>query len=167
MIVISDERWEPITGFVGQYEISNKGRVRNSRNGYILKNFSLPSGYLFVRFWKDGKKRVKYIHRLVADAFCDRPEGCDIVNHLDFNVQNNTADNLEWVTPRGNILYSMQRNRYKKFPSAKCIVGEKDNVKHLFQSAHEAEELTGVSRRVIYKLRKTGKRSRGWTFRNA
>lgn len=46
------------------------------------------------------------IHRIIATFFCDRPPGCDYVNHIDGNKQNNRADNLEWVTRSENSRHS-------------------------------------------------------------
>ena len=42
----------------------------------------------------------------MADAFCLRPEGCNVVNHLDNNPANNNASNLEWVTQKTNVEYA-------------------------------------------------------------
>lgn len=35
---------------------------------------------------------------LVADAFCEHPQGATIVHHIDGNPANNSAKNLMWVT---------------------------------------------------------------------
>ena len=43
------------------------------------------------------------VHRLVAYLWCDNPNGYDTVDHLDGNKNNNSAENLEWVTREENI----------------------------------------------------------------
>lgn len=72
--------------------------------------------------WEKQKKRVHnngylrgtisgkdvYIHRLVAEAFCENPRGCKEVNHKDGNKQNNNADNLEWCTRSENNRHAFQ-----------------------------------------------------------
>ena len=42
------------------------------------------------------------IHRLVATAFIDNPDGLQQVNHKDGNKKKNVVDNLEWVTESQN-----------------------------------------------------------------
>lgn len=48
------------------------------------------------------------MHRLVASAFIDKPDGCDIVNHLDGDKTNNRVDNLEWTTVSGNAAHAVE-----------------------------------------------------------
>jgi hypothetical protein len=42
------------------------------------------------------------VHRLVADAFCDKSEGLDVVDHIDHDRSNNNAENLRWVNASAN-----------------------------------------------------------------
>ena len=41
-----------------------------------------------------------------AAMFVKRPEGCDVVNHLDGDKQNNSHLNLEWTTYSGNMAHA-------------------------------------------------------------
>ena len=50
----------------------------------------------------DGAKKRYTIHRLVAEAYCDKPEGCEQVNHINGDKRDNRAENLEWVTASEN-----------------------------------------------------------------
>lgn len=108
------EVWKPIAGYETFYEVSNLGRVRSldrscrhadgkvtNRKGKTLKP-ALRAGYPFVLIQVDGVRWQIHVHRLVATAFCEKPEGCDVVNHLDGDKQNNSSANLEWTTTKGN-----------------------------------------------------------------
>lgn len=48
-----------------------------------------------------------FIHVLVALAFIPNPNNLPEVNHKDFNRENPMVDNLEWISRRDNIKYSM------------------------------------------------------------
>jgi hypothetical protein len=65
----STERWLPVVGWEGRYQVSDLGRVYSARSGKILKPRPLPTGYLRVSFYVDGKQVDRYIHDLVAAAF--------------------------------------------------------------------------------------------------
>lgn len=114
--ILSDEKWKPIPGFEEKYEISNKGRIRSIdrsvllkkgilqfRKGKIIKLNSNTKGYLFSNLYCKGKHKPAYPHRLVAESFINNPNRLPEVNHIDGNKQNNTVNNLEWVTREENI----------------------------------------------------------------
>lgn len=43
------------------------------------------------------------MHRLVAEYFCHKPDGCNIIHHLDNNGLNNHYTNLIWTTQSYNV----------------------------------------------------------------
>jgi hypothetical protein len=49
-----------------------------------------------------------HTHRLVAEAFCDPVDGCNVVNHLDGSRDNNVWTNLEWTTFKGNTQHAVR-----------------------------------------------------------
>jgi len=82
-------------------------------------------GYLNVCVRLD-KKRTKKVHRIVADHFCTKRPGAEIVNHKSGNKQNNNDDNLEWVTDLENNLHSinvLRNHRGQSKPSVKNSTG--------------------------------------------
>ncbi|MFN4145096.1 MAG: HNH endonuclease [Runella sp.] len=86
-----------------RYEVSNYGRLRSFQNGEqegtIIKG-SVIQGYrsLNIRV-KGGKTINKYVHKLVASFFVKRESDLHkYVIHLDYDKQNNRAENLRWVT---------------------------------------------------------------------
>lgn len=89
------EEWKDIKGYEGLYQISNKGRVRSTRNNIILKPIISDKGYYRVDLSKNGNKDRVRIHRLVAQAFIPNPNNYPVINHKDENKSNNCVSNLE------------------------------------------------------------------------
>lgn len=132
------EIWKDITGYEGFYQISNKGNIRSiaCRRGCHGKTIIVDrvkdmsptdngNGYLIVSLKSNNKRKSFYIHRLVAAAFLDKPDGCDVVNHIDFNKLNNSSDNLEWVTQKANVIHSSSHMRHEKKKSKPTNTGYK------------------------------------------
>lgn len=132
------EIWKDIIDFEGLYQISNYGNVRsckryvNAKFGKRVVNEKLLSlgkdkdGYLMAILCQDGIKKTVKIHRLVANAFIDKFDGKDIVNHIDSNKSNNILSNLEWVSSLENNCHS----RLKMKTSSKYVgvyFNKKDN----------------------------------------
>lgn len=92
------------------YTIDSSGKVMNIKKGSEMRYFENSDKYLAVKLWNDGNYQCLTIHRLIALHYIDRKEGCNIVDHIDRNRQNNNIENLRWVTPRENCL---NRSAYK------------------------------------------------------
>lgn len=119
--MMKTETWKPITDYVGLYEVSSEGRVRNVKTGKILKPKNNRRGYLFVGLHKNGAVKNRYIHRLVAQAFIPNPNKLPEVNHKDEIKANNNLDNLEWVSHRDNSNYGKRNERISKSMSKPIV----------------------------------------------
>lgn len=117
------ETWHSPKDCEGIFEVSSLGRIRSvdrdihcplngSRRmrGRLLSPSPMKTGYLSVDYSEKGKRKVLYVHRLVAGVFCANPNGWPHVNHIDGNKENNHPDNLEWCTHKQNMQHAM-RNR--------------------------------------------------------
>lgn len=87
-----------IKGFEGLYAITSCGKVWSYRSQKFLKPSKNNRGYYHVVL---GNK-TKTIHRLVAEAYIDNPDGKDTVDHIDGNPENNSVNNLQWLTQTEN-----------------------------------------------------------------
>lgn len=116
-----NEEWRDIAISNGGYQISNLGRVRSvcrvalncSRHVHerILKTRVNKSGYEYVCIQVNGKRKAVKIHREVAKAFLDNPNGYEEVNHKDEVKTNNNVNNLEWCTRKYNANYGTTKLR--------------------------------------------------------
>lgn len=96
------EVFKDIKGCNG-YQISNYGRVWSAKRNRYLALTPNNRGYLQVKvIANNGKRKNELVHRLVALHFIDNPENKPEVNHIDRNKENNSVDNLEWVTHSEN-----------------------------------------------------------------
>lgn len=91
-----------IEGFEGVYSITSCGRVWSHRSNGFLTPYSVGAGYLQVELFLNGKRWLKYVHRLVADAYIPNSDNLPQVNHIDGNKHNNCINNLEWTTAKKN-----------------------------------------------------------------
>lgn len=76
------------------------------------------NGYLQVSLYKDNKRKVVYVHRIIAETFISDEDFSKTVNHKDGNRLNNAISNLEWCTYSENNTHSYQKlnrkiNRFK------------------------------------------------------
>ena len=98
------EEWRTIPDWPTRSEVSDQGRVRNTRTGCVKVPHIDANGRARVTLHRDGKPRTVLVHRLIAFAFLPPPlEGQTDVCHNDGNPSNNVVANLRWDTHAGNM----------------------------------------------------------------
>lgn len=115
---MAEERWLPVVGYEGLYEVSDAGRVRSvdrigfrgkRLRGRILAFRMLPNGRPRVSLSRDGVAVDAYPYHLVLEAFAGpRPDGMECL-HWDDDSMNNGLPNLRWGT-RAENMRDMSRN---------------------------------------------------------
>jgi hypothetical protein len=134
------EIFKDIPNYEGLYQVSNLGRVKSlerkteSGRGWlittkekILTQSADSNGYYCVGISKYSITKTRTVHQLVAITFLNhKPNGrILVVNHKNFNKQDNRVENLEIVTMREN-------SNKKHLPSSSKYVGvswKKENKK--------------------------------------
>jgi len=150
------------------YEINRNGQVRSMdrtttrKNGTtwfrpstLLKTRIDKYGYEIVTLWIHGECFTKKVHRLVAEAFIENPEGKKEVNHKDGNKINNHVNNLEWNTSSENKLHAFKNNLLER--SNKILTeSEVGEIKFLISKGYgnsEIAHLFEVTCGAIYSIR--------------
>ena len=147
--------WKEVPGYEERYLVSDEGEifslpkiVKGAKTQYRKGKYLKPGKrgnkgheYEFVDLVDClGKHRHESVHRLVAMAFLDNPNGFPEVNHKDENPMNNRADNLEWCDRQYNIEYS------KAKPVIQC---DDNGFIAKYKSVAYASKMTGIRRQAI------------------
>ena len=114
--------WKDIPHYEGVYQVSFDGQVKrvagsvNCPSDRPLKPRIGAGGYWSVALSQYGVVKETPVHRCVASAFIGPPPSpTHQVNHKDGNKCNNNVDNLEWATPKENMLHALESGLYKKY----------------------------------------------------
>lgn len=105
-MTIQQEKWKPVVGYEGRYEVSDLGRIRSKWFDKILKPQGMNTGYKLISLTVNRKHKNALVHRLVAHAFLESIEGKKLVNHKNGDKSDNRAVNLEWCTYSENIRHA-------------------------------------------------------------
>ena len=109
------------------------GNIKSFKFGKekLLKLNASSNDYLITRLCKNNKPKTFKVHQLMAITFLNHtPCKLDlVVNHINFNKQDNRLDNLEIVTNRVNS----NRKHLKSTSKYTGVSFEKDRNKWLAQ----------------------------------
>ena len=122
---MSEEKWNPVKGYEGIYEVSDVGNVRNAKTLKVLKLTTNSKGYAQVHLYSGthSSRKAKVVHRLVAEAFIPNPYNKPLIDHINGDKTMNVVSNLRWATPsennlnpitRENLIHYGPRGPYKK-----------------------------------------------------
>lgn len=138
------------------YRVGDDGSVWSCapRNGFPdvgwrkLNPARNRDGYLLVSFSRRNKRRLRFVHVLVLEAFVGpRPEGF-YCRHLNGNPQDNCLSNLCWGTPKENAADSIRHGTWlhgERAWRAKLTVEKVIEVRNL---AAAGMSLTDIAKRL-------------------
>lgn len=160
------EKWNPVVGYEGLYEVSNYGRIkslprRREKLAFHMKKQVIHpknKGYAYVSLYKNNKAEYALVHRVVATSFVENLYNKPNVNHKDCDRLNNHTDNLEWCTQKENILHAVKNDRLAR---GEYRFGHKLQPCNILQirkmikdriTIREIAVLFGVSTSTIFKI---------------
>jgi hypothetical protein len=147
------EQWKKIVEATN-YEVSNLGRIKNTKSGQILNPGIAGNGYkqVSLRIIDSDKFEKRYVHRLVATYWIDNPEEKREVNHKNLNRTDNRVENLEWITSSENQKHKYANGNYKTSNRKVVQLDENDNQIKTYSSVAEAAKAMGINRQGIDKV---------------
>ena len=95
------------------YMVTEDGKVWSELSNKFLSPKTKNNGYLEVALRIDGKYKMKYVHRLVAECYIDNKSNLTDVNHIDGNKTNNCVENLEWCSHEDNMKHGWENGFFK------------------------------------------------------
>ena len=124
------EKWKEIEGYT-DYMVSNLGNVKSLKfdKEINLKSLKTKNGYFRVELYKDGKRKRKLIHRLVAEAFIPNSDNKPCIDHINTDKTDNRVENLRWCTQEENM-----NNPFTKEKMSISNIGKLGREHHLSKS---------------------------------
>lgn len=143
----TQERWLPVVGYEGKYEVSDLGLVRSlarqltDRTGRtqnikakLLAFGAQQSGHLSVVLSSGGQTQSYRVHRLVLAAFAGPcPDGMEAC-HNDGDPTNNTMTNLRWDTHTNNVGDTISQGRHGRMGKTRCLAGHERTPENIYVS---------------------------------
>lgn len=87
------------------YVLREDGRIFNKK-GHELKLGKNKKGYPQVGLHINGKTKTFRFARLLATHFIPNPDNLSDVDHIDGDINNNSLENLRWISHGDNIRHS-------------------------------------------------------------
>ena len=153
------ERWLPVVGYEGFYEVSDRGRVRSLRSWKIMRLRTRANGYISVAMKVSGAVEHLLVHRMVLSAFVRHPATGEVCNHIDFDKGNNHVGNLEWTTPAGNSAHCSAAGRMnspigERHGASRLTVEDVEAIRRLCEtsSQYSVGRLFGISQGHVSQI---------------
>jgi len=91
-----------IKGYEGLYKINILGDVWGVKYKKFRKPYLDRYGYKIVELCKNGKVKMKTLHRLIMIHFIPNPHNLRCIDHINRIKQDNRIENLKWSSHTDN-----------------------------------------------------------------
>ena len=144
-----------IPNYEGLYAATKDGRIFSyakpcsSKKGIFLKlqlminkkNRITPHKQLLVGLYKDKKRKVFLVHRLIAFTYMPNPENKPDINHIDGNPLNNNVSNIEWCTKVENMKHARDTGLWDLFTEKQIRIRIENGQKTVERNRLKREQL--------------------------
>ena len=138
-----NDRWLPIPGFEGRYEVSDHGEIRalfpyrGQPGPRLLKaNSKGAKDHLMVNLRLDGRRYPTLVHRAVLAAFAGpAPDDRPITRHMDGDPTNNHLANLRYGTNSENELDKVRHGTHQQASKTSCPSGHPYDGQNTYRSS--------------------------------
>lgn len=142
--------WKDVSNYEGYYQVNEFGQIRSCRK--ILKHYINKRGYHVVTLKTPYRRQTVYEHRVVATAFLNGKG--QTVNHKNGNKNDNSVENLEYMTYAENNMHAYNTGLHKKGEGhykSKLTNDEVKEIKSLgkYATYEEIGQKYGVSKATI------------------
>ena len=157
---LSNELWKYVPNSDNRYLVSNYGRIlttgyKGGKKCSIMKPAKDNQGYLRTMLKLNGRVRTIKVHRIVAQTWIPNEENKLQVNHKNFDRSDNRVENLEWMTPKENCLYSFNAGRIIRPVCTNFVKGEQIGTSKLTEL--EIKEIRQKFKPRVYTREMLGK----------
>lgn len=161
------ERWVPVFGYEGIYEVSDMGRVKSlsrkvrcyggnrklvTRSRILSPGVNPKTGYKLVVLSAENIHRTFNVHRLVLENFTPRVDWKEQVNHKNMVKKDCRLENLEWCNRSENMRHAVRAGGYQKSREILCLT-----TGDIFPSISFAARFVGGGHTGIIRACTTGK----------
>lgn len=142
----NSERWLPVVGYEGLYEVSDQGRVKSVAREIPMphtrprrvkeRQLALPvsGAYRLASLWRGNKGKSRRVHRLVLEAFVGPcPDGMEACHNNSISTDNR-LENLRWDTPRSNQYDRRANGTLWQLDVTHCPRGHEYTVENTYRS---------------------------------
>lgn len=165
----TEEKWLPVVGYEGLYEVSDQGRIKSLEKKVFYKDGRVRTNPERIRDPKpgpNGRFQLKMVHpdkpdknlllhRMVLEAFVGPcPEGMECL-HKNDNPEDNRLVNLRWGTRSENQLDRVKNGGHHNASKTHCKRG------HEFTPENTRIRTTGFRNcRTCYNKQRRDKRAK-------
>ena len=104
-----------------RYYATSDGHIYDKKRNKLVAENKCKGGWLKCHIWFNNRRITICVHRLIMYAFVGI--STLTVNHKDGNKENNSINNLEYMTVPGNIfMHSFRSKLIRQSDESQCIL---------------------------------------------